>query len=112
MRRRKFIALGLGGLVVAALGLPLLVGIWLPDVFFPVHHTLAVQTLPDGTKFHAYQYWNQGDFYNTELLITYPDGRGVCHVLDPDSPKIWRAAMTVDLAHREAWLLRGKRVSW
>lgn len=58
----------------ALLGLPLLIGIWLPDVISAPQHTLAEQRLASGHSFRVIQYWNRGDFYNTELLHTSPDG--------------------------------------
>src|SRR5687768_15699119 len=81
--------------VIAAgvLIMPLGIGIWLPDVFIDREHTLAHERLPSGHSFRVIQYWNHGDFYNTEFVHTAPDGTRDTHVLDPDDGKRWRASL-------------------
>jgi hypothetical protein len=105
------------GIVAALMILPLGIGIWLPDVFIDREHTLAQQRLADGHEFRIIQYWNHGDFYNTELLHTAPDGTVLTNVvLDPDDGKRWRASVTVNEDTRQATVAlsgRGPRtISW
>ena len=90
--------------------IPLALGIWLPDVFIDREHTLAQERLPSGHSFHVIQYWNHGDFYNTELVHIAPDGRRETRLLDPDDGKRWRALLTVDGRARLAIVeLSGRR---
>ncbi|HSH95848.1 MAG TPA: hypothetical protein VK968_17010 [Roseimicrobium sp.] len=112
VRKSRPVFVWLAMSVAAMLLLPLLVGIWFPDVLFPVHHTLAQRRLVSGHAFHVYQYWNRGDFYNTELLVTYPDGHNEWHVLDPDSTKSWFASIEVNESIREVRVSRYKTVKW
>ena len=56
--------------IVASLFIvPLMLGIWLPDVFVDREHTLAHERLASGHSLRVIQYWNHGDFYNTELVL-------------------------------------------
>jgi hypothetical protein len=48
--------------LAALFGLPLLIGIWLPDVFIPTQHILAEQRLSDGNVFKRIHYWNEWIF--------------------------------------------------
>lgn len=80
MKRAVTILLLVGTLLGAVLGLPLIIGIWVPDVIFAPRHTLAEQRLGSGHSFRVIQYWNRCDFYNTELLHISPDGRVETHV--------------------------------
>ena len=89
-------------MAVIFLGFPLLIGIWLPDVFIDRVHTLAHKRLASGHSFRVIQYWNHGDFYNTEFEHTSPDGSVSREVLDPDDSKRWRASLTVDEHTRRA----------
>jgi len=100
-----------GLLVGAVLGLPLLVGIWLPDVIFAPRHILAERRLASGHSLRVVQYWNRGDFYNTEWLHTLPDGSVETHVLDADDDKSWSVRLVVDEQARTATVtLGGNRV--
>jgi hypothetical protein len=83
-------------LIAAALILPLQIGIWLPDALFGTKRTLANQRLSSGHSFRVVQYWNRQDYYNTELIHTFPDGRVVTDVLDSDAHKTWHAGLAVD----------------
>jgi len=95
----------------AMLGLPLLIGIWLPDVISAPRHTLAEQQLASGHSFRVIQYWNRGDFYNTELEHVSPNGTAETHVLDADDSKSWRVPLVVDEQHKTATVtLSGGRV--
>ena len=90
---------------------PLLVGVWLPDVLFADRPTLASKTLANGYGFHVIQYWNHVDFYSTELHVTAPDGRNLVHTLDGDDIKSWRLPLVIEEQHRTATVtLRGGRV--
>jgi hypothetical protein len=82
--------------VGAVLLVPLGIGIWLPDVFVDRVHTLAEARSSNGHSFRVIQYWNHGDFYNTEFERRAPDGSVSTEVLDPDDSKRWRASLTID----------------
>ena len=116
MKKPLIILLVVSVLVGALLGLPLLIGIWLPDVFLAPQHTLAEQRLASGHSFRVIQYWNHGDFYNTELLHTSPDGTVETHVLDGDDDKSWRVPLVVDEQHKTVTVTLGggrvKKVDW
>ena len=110
------IVLLIGTLLGAVLGLPLLIGIWVPDVISAPRHTLAEQRLASGHSFRVIQYWNRGDFYNTELPHISPDGRVETHVLDADDNKTWSVPLVVDEQHKTATVTLGggrvKTVDW
>jgi hypothetical protein len=116
MKKPLAILLIVGLLFGAVLGLPLLIGIWLPDVISAPEHTLAEQRLASGHSFRVIQYWNRCDFYNTELLHTSPDGAVETHVLDADDSKSWRVPLVVDEAHKTVTVTLGgsrvKKVDW
>lgn len=111
-------ALTVAALAIAVLVplLPLVIGVWLPDVFIARPHTLASLTLTNGYRFQVVQYWNHIDFYSTELRITSPDGHTQVHTLDGDDAKSWRVPMTVDERRRIASVTLGggrlRTVSW
>jgi hypothetical protein len=116
-RHRLLSVLPVALIVLAALLLlPLLIGIWLPDVFYAQRHTLAEQKLPNGDTFRVIQYWNRGDFYNTELIHTSPAGAVQTFVLDYDDNKSWRLPLVVDPQEKTATVTlsggRAKSVSW
>jgi hypothetical protein len=95
----------------AAVGLPLLIGIWLPDVIYAPESILAEQKLASGYTFRVVQYWNHIDFYSTELRITSPNGTTETHTLDGDDIKTWRLPLVIDEKHHTATItLRGGRV--
>ena len=116
MKRPLIIVLGVGLLFGGLLGLPLLVGVWLPDVLTTQEHVLAEQRLASGHLFRVVQYWNRVDFYSTELRVTSPDGRTEIHTLDGDDSKSWRLPLTVDKQHRTATVVLGggrvREVGW
>ena len=116
MKRLLAIVLIVTFLFGALLGLPLLIGIWIPDVLTASQHTLAEQRLASGHSFRVIQYWNHGDFYNTELLHTSPDGTVETHVLDADDSKSWSVPLMVDEQHKTATVTLGggrlKKVDW
>ena len=110
---KQFLAiLGIVALVFGVLlFVPLLAGIWLPDVISAPRHTLAEQRLASGFSFRVVQYWNRVDFYSTELHVTSPDGRIEVHTLDGDDNKRWRLPLVIDEQRRTATVtLSGKRV--
>jgi hypothetical protein len=100
----------------AVLGLPLLIGIWLPDVIAVPRHTLAEQHLSNGYSFRVVQYWNRVDFYSTELHVTPPDGHTEVHTLDGDDDKSWRLPLVIREQTRTATVTLGggrvRRVDW
>jgi len=116
MRRLLVIALVINLLFVALLGLPLLIGIWLPDVISAPRHILAERHLADGHVFRVIQYWNRCDFYNTELVHFSPNGTIERHVLDADDSKSWRVPLLIDEQHKTARIMlsggRVKSVDW
>jgi|OpeIllAssembly_1097287.scaffolds.fasta_scaffold665832_2 hypothetical protein len=103
-------------ILAGVLLVPLAFGVWLPDVFIDREHTLAEQRLASGHSFRVIQYWNHGDFYNTELLHISPDGRVETHVLDADDNKTWSVPLLVDEQHKTATIKLGggrvKIVDW
>ena len=96
--------------------LPLFVGIWLPDVFFAPQNTLAERRLASGHSFRVIQYWNHGDFYNTELLHFFPDGTAATNVLDGDDNKSWFVPLVIDEQQKTVTVTlsggRLKTVNW
>ena len=115
---RKFLAIVLiVALAFGALfGLPLLIGVWLPDVITASQHTIAERQLGSGHTFRVVQYWNRSDFYSTELHVTWPDGRKKVYTLDGDDAKSWRLPLTVDEDNQTATVILGggrvKNVDW
>ncbi len=102
----------MAGVVVAVLVVPLALGIWLPDVFIGRVHTLAEQRLASGHSFRVIQYWNHVDFYNTELLHTFPDGTVETNVLDADDNKSWSVRLVIYEPHKTATVtLSGGRLT-
>jgi hypothetical protein len=103
-------------LIAGALYLPLKVGIWLPDVVYAARHTLATQTLSSGHSFRVVQYWNRSDFYTTELIHVFPEGREEIHILDGDDSKTWQVPLSINEgAQTTTVVLRGGRertVKW
>lgn len=75
--------------------LPLGIGIWLPDVFGQ-RHTLCSKTTSTGDRISIVHYWNNVDFYNTELHVTAPDGTTSISILDGDASKTWSASIEID----------------
>ncbi len=115
--RPGFAMLWVVGLLLGALlGLPLLIGVWLPDVIAAPRYTLAEQHLTNGYSFRVVQYWNRVDFYSTELHVTCPDGRTEFHTLDGDDSKSWRLPLVIDEQSRTATVTLGggrvRRVDW
>ena len=97
-------------------GLPLLIGVWLPDVIGASQHTLAGRRLDSGHTFRVVQYWNRIDFYSTELHVISPDGRTEVQTLDGDDSKSWRLPLTVDEQNHTATVILGggreRKVDW
>lgn len=116
MKRFLVISSVIAPWVITLLGLPLVIGIWLPDVFIPSQHTLARQNLPSGHSFRVIQYWNHVDFYNTELIHRFPDGSIEQHVLDGDDSKSWRVPLSVDESQKVITVTLGgnrvRKVTW
>ena len=100
MKRHTIAAWTLLAAVAAVLGLPLTIGVWLPDIFLAAPRTLASAALADGSELRVVQYWNHVDFYTTELWHTTPAGQRDIQVLDGDHCKSWFIPMSVDVHHR------------
>ena len=98
------------------LGLPLVIGVWLPDVVFAPKRILAEQRLANGHLFRVVQYWNHIDFYTTELLHISPDGTLNTDVLDGDDNKSWSVPLAVDETNKTVTVTLGwgriKKVDW
>ena len=101
--------------LVAALTLPLSIGVWLPDMFSSRARTLASTKLADGTDFRVVQYWGS-DFYTTELWHTTSDGQQHVEVLDGDDCKSWHVPLSVDSQNRTVSVTlcgdREKTIRW
>ncbi len=110
------LSLMVGLLVAALLGLPLSVGIWLPDVMGAPERTLAERQTSSGQTVRVVQYWNHVDFYSTELRVISPNGSTETQTLDGDDGKTWSVPLVVDEGSKSATItLRGgrvKRVYW
>lgn len=101
-RNRAALTLGLAAIPVFVLGVPLLMGWWLPDLLSGGRRVLATERLASGYVLQVIQYWNHSD-YTTELQVTAPDGVTSVHLLDADDDKDWRGVpLTVDEAGRSA----------
>jgi hypothetical protein len=102
--------------LVAVLVGPLLVGVWVPDLIYARRHALAEQELPSGDTFRVIQYWNRGDFYNTELVHISPSGAVRTFLLDGDDSKSWSLPLVVDAQQQTATVTlsggRTRSVSW
>jgi len=116
MKQLRVILLIVGLLFGALFGLPLLIGVWLPDVISAPERTLAEQRLVSGHAFRVVQYWNHVDFYSTELRVTSPDGSTETHTLDGDDSKSWRLPLVIDEQHHTATVTLGggrvRKVDW
>ena len=116
MKRPLVIVLIVALIFGALFGLPLLIGVWLPDMIYAPHHTLAEQRLASGHTFRVVQYWNRVDFYSTELHVTSPDGGTEVHTLDGDDSKSWRLPLTIDEQKHTATIILGggreRKVDW
>lgn len=100
-----------GLIPVLILGLPLLVGIWLPDLISAPQNTLAEKALADGNTFRVIQYWNRCDFYTTFLLHQRPNGTTTNYLLDADDSKTWWVPIVVNEQARKVTVtLGGNRV--
>jgi hypothetical protein len=103
--------LGTVALLIAALLLPLSIGIWLPDVFVGRQSILAESKIDSSITFRVVQYWNHVDFYTTELHILHPSGSLEKRNLDDDDDKTWSVPLVIDPRQRTATItLKGNRV--
>ena len=113
---QKYLVITFLSLTGALFLLPLLIGVWLPDVFFATKHTLASKTIASGYTFRVVQYWNGYDFYSTELHVTPPGGRTEIHTLDGDDSKSWRLPLVIDAHARTATVTlaprRVRTITW
>jgi hypothetical protein len=106
----KFVGLAFG----LVMGVPLLIGIWLPDLFIQNNIVLAERRLPSGDSFRVIQYWNQ-DCYYTVLEHRGPQGLKT-QVLDCEDRKRWRVPMSVDERNKMVSISLGwsgvRKVGW
>jgi hypothetical protein len=93
----------------AVLLLPLMVGVWIPDVINAPVNVLAVQRSRAGETFRVIQYWNHVDFYTTELEYIGTNGLVKRLVLDGDDAKSWRVPLYIDQKGRAVVTLGGGR---
>lgn len=116
MKRLLVIAAIVAAFFAGSLGLPLLVGIWLPDVVSAPRRTLAEHRSTDGYSFRVIQFWNRIDFYSTHLHVTAPDGSTEVFVLDGDDRKSWHLPLVINEQNRTATVTlsgdRVRRVKW
>jgi hypothetical protein len=70
--------------------------VWPPDLFTNAKKIIASANLPDGNSFTVVQYWNNYDFYSTELHHRLPDGSMKVVTLDGDDRKSWKVPIAVD----------------
>lgn len=98
-----------------SMALPLVWGVWLPDVFGQ-EHTLCSASTSKGDQIRIVQYWNHVDFYTTEARVTAPDGVTRITVLDGDASKSWGASLELDPSQTGATfrLIDGRigRITW
>lgn len=87
--------------VFLSLGLPLVYGVWLPDVFGK-QHTLCSATTSTGHRVSIVQYWNHVDFYTTEARISDPDGATSVSLIDGDASKSWGAVLEIHPSQKSA----------
>jgi hypothetical protein len=106
---RLTFTIGSLAILSAALLLPLGIGVWLPDVFTGRLHTLAAYDATNGYRFRVIQYWNNVDFYSTELHIISPDGKTEVRTLDGDDSKSWSVPVVVDETNRVVSVTLGGR---
>lgn len=81
--------------------LPLIYGVWLPDVFGK-QHTLCSATTKSGHSVSIVQYWNHVDFYTTEARVTSPGGVTTTTLIDGDAAKSWSATLEIDPSQTSA----------
>jgi len=117
--RRPFQATGWAILtlgVAVSFYLPLCLGVWLPDVLFAPHRTLAATTSPTGYAFRVVQYWNRVDFYSTQLHVTPPNAPAKVFTLEGDDSKSWTVPLSVNEGNRMASITlsggRTKNIQW
>lgn len=101
---------------VGAFFLPMVWGVWIPDMFFAPQRTLATATSPGGYSFRVVQYWNRVDLYSTELHVTSPASSTEIFTLDGDDSKSWSVPLAVNEASRVATVTlsgnRTKDIRW
>jgi hypothetical protein len=99
-RHRKIVTILVLGAVVLFAGL--VDGLWLPDLIFPVEHTLAKKRSIKGETVRVTQYWvtsyHNGNHYTTEFRVTSTNGILVKYEIlesDSETPKRWRTPLTL-----------------
>jgi hypothetical protein len=102
-------------LILILLGLPLRIGIWIPDVIAAPRRTLAEQTLTNGHSFKVIQYWDV-DFYTMELQHTSTDGSVNKHFLESEGDKSWSVPLILDEKSKSATVIldggRTNKINW
>jgi hypothetical protein len=117
IRRRRFTLqqrILTGFFVFSALLLPLLIGVWIPDMVRG-DQTVASSTTADGSNLSVHQRWGS-DFYQTTLHRTRPGGDTQVEILDCDDSKLWDATIVPDESTKIATIYygrgRSKDASW
>lgn len=87
--------------IFLSFAMPLVCGVWLPDVFGK-QHTLCSARTSTGYQVRIVQYWNHVDFYTTEARVTDPDGVTSISPIDGDAPKFWGATIEIDPSEKSA----------
>jgi len=81
--------------LVGALGWPLAIGVWPPDVLSGRTFVLASAASQTGDRFQVVHYWNYSDFYTTELEHLSADGTLKVTQIDWDDTKQWSCEVRV-----------------
>lgn len=97
--------------IFLSLFLPLVYGVWLPDVFGK-QRTLCSATTSTGYQISIVQYWNHVDFYTTEARVIRPDGVSSTSLIDGDAAKSWSATLEIEPSQTSAtYRIPGGRTS-
>ncbi|MGJ8658041.1 MAG: hypothetical protein ACSHX6_16460 [Akkermansiaceae bacterium] len=116
--RKRFQAdgwVGFSVFSVIALALPLAMGVWVPD-FLGYTTSVARAETSSGVVIKVEQRWNYVDFYDTSVVVRYPDGHERQITLDGDDNKSWSVPMELDEDRRVAKITlsggRYRSVGW
>ncbi len=101
----------IGCFCMAAIALPLSMGVWIPD-FLGFRSTIGKATTSSGHELRVEQSWNYMDFYTTTVFVKSPDGTEHGTTVDGDDSKSWRVPVALDEATRTATItLSGDRTT-
>jgi|SRR3954468_13075278 len=94
-------------MISIVLFVPLMIGIWVPDVIAAPRNVLAEERRENGESVRVIQYWNRCDFYSTELEYGATNGVLTKCLLDGDDSKSWRVRVSVDWDGKKARVTLG-----